>query len=140
MPADAAVSAAVRSLTVAERSERACSNSVLAAARLATSACDFARSPRATNQQTANNTALEAAAEIPATHGHRGRGGRGGAGGNSKVGVGIESRRSLTMREAKLSRLATMKRRTSTACSFTADSSRRPQSDPAAALAVAGAL
>src|SRR5450755_2927527 len=84
VPADAVVSAAVRSLTVAERSERACCNSVFAAARLATCACDFARSSRATIQQTANNTALKAAAAIPATHGHIGRGRRGGAGGNSR--------------------------------------------------------
>ena len=44
-----------------------------------------------------------------------GRAARTGGGGNSNVGAGMESRTSLTMRDAKLSRVATMKRRTSTA-------------------------
>src|SRR5258708_1996506 len=113
---DAADSPAVRSLTVAERSRRVRCNSALACVNPATSARDFAKSSRASSQQAANETAIRQAAAIPAAQGHVGRAARAvGGGGSSTGGGGIELRTSLTMREAKLSRLATMKRRTSAA-------------------------
>src|SRR5271168_3258895 len=100
---------------MAERSERACCNSAFADLSPAASARDFAKSSRAFCQDTANAAATRHAAAIPAAQGHTGRAARagGGAGIDSTAGAGIELRTSLTMRDAKLSRLATMKRRTS---------------------------
>ena len=114
MPADAADSAAVRSLTVADSSERACCNSAFADVSPAISVRDFARSSRVFSQPAPSTAAARHATATPKAQGHLGAAARAGVGGNSKVGAGIESRTSLTMREAKLSRVATMKRRTST--------------------------
>src|ERR1700675_2301597 len=103
---DAAANAAVRSLTEADRSRRARCNSALADVSPATSARDFAKSSRAMTQNAENATATRHAAATPAAQGHVGRAARTGAGGNSSIGAGIASRTSVTMREAKLSRLA----------------------------------
>src|ERR1700721_401474 len=138
MLAEAAVSAAVRSLTDADRSARARCNSALADVSPATSPRDFAKSSRVANQLAANAAARRQAAVSPVVQGQtvflEGAGGGGGSG----AGAGIELRTSLTMREAKLSRLATMKRRTSAAWLFTAVSTRRPQSTGAPAPRPAG--
>src|SRR5713101_10123603 len=104
VPADVA-NAAVRSLTEAERSRRARCNSALADVRPATSARDFAKSSRAMSQHAANEIAIRHAAATPAAQGQAGRDARAAGGGTSNGGAAMESRRSLTIREAKLSRL-----------------------------------
>src|SRR5271155_3851740 len=114
MPADAADSAAVRSLTVADNSERACCNSAFADVNPAISARDLAKSSRVFSQPAPSTAAARHTTPTLKAQGHLGRAARAGVGGNSNVGVGIESRTSLTMREAKLSSVATIKRRTST--------------------------
>src|ERR1700688_3335944 len=94
---ETAANAAERSLTVADRSRRARCNSVLADVNPATSARDFAKSPRAMSQDAANKTAMRPGAARPGEQGHNRRAARAGGGGNSNVGAGIESRTSLAM-------------------------------------------
>jgi hypothetical protein len=91
-----------------------CCNSVFADVKTVISARDFAKSSRVFSQPAASTAAARHATATLKAQGHLGRAARVGVGGNSNVGAGIESRTSLTMRDAKLSRVATMKRRTST--------------------------
>src|ERR1700716_1625894 len=114
-PLEAAANAAVRSLIDEPRSTRARCNSALADVKPAISLRALANSSRAMSQHAANATAMRHAAAPPAAHGHTGFAVGGGAVSCERAGAGIELRTSLTMRVAKLSRLATMKRRTSTA-------------------------
>src|ERR1700688_4087661 len=125
VPVDVAANAAVRSLTDAERSRCARCKSALVDVRPATSARDFARSSRAMSQHAADEIAMAHPPAMPVAQRHVGRAARAAGGGPSTGGAGVESRTSLTMREAKLSRLATMKRRTSAVCLLIADSRRR---------------
>jgi len=108
----------------------------------AISARDFANSSRALSHTAANATAtMPRRGRPPTAQGHVGRGARAGVGGNSSVGGGIASRTSVhDARGENYRGSRRLKRRTSTACSLSAASSRWGQSPARAPAACALAI